>query len=65
MIESLLDVLFVFVDPPESKKSTGALAGYERLADVLSISTSISLTSMIDKHRLKLHFYITRRLFIN
>ena len=36
-----------------------------RQGDVLSISTNIGLTSMIEKNRLTLYFYITRRQFTN
>ena len=60
-----LNCLFVFVDLPVSRNSTGTLLCYWRQADVLSISTNISLTSIIEKFRLTLCFYITRRQFIN
>ena len=50
--ERNLVCLFVLVDLPASRNPAGSLLGYHRQADVLSISTNISLTSMIEIDRL-------------
>ena len=51
--------LFLFVDLPASRNSAETLLGYQWQADVLSISTDISLTSMIEKYGMTLYFCIT------
>ena len=52
-------------DLPASRISAGTLLGDYRQADVLSIFTSISLASMIEKYKLPLYFYVTKRQFFN
>ena len=56
-----LTPLRFLVDLPASRNSAVTLLGFYRQADVLSISTNISLTSMIEKYRFTLCFYISRR----
>ena len=55
---------FIFVDRHASRNSAAIELGYQRIADVLSISTNIRLTPVVKKYRFTLYFYITRRQFI-
>ena len=55
----------VIIDLHASRNSAGTLVGYYHQADILLISTNITVTSMSMEYRLTLHFYITRRHFIN
>ena len=49
--KSLINIIISFlVDLPASRNSAGTPLGYYRQADVLSISTNISVTSMIEKY---------------